>query len=169
MKWTRIICESSEKFAVGLTKDEVLDILDSVDTSQNTRYNRNNFMKYLKYGTGKEVYCGLIDAEGNCTALSVVETGNPKSGYCFLLEVQSFDKGAGSRLIQNLIGKYRRLWLMADPSADENLVGYYRRPEFGFSEYVVDKSGYGGALHVFYTSACDSELIEATSDENWSK
>lgn len=33
MKWTRIICESSEKFSVGLTKDEVLDILDSVDTS----------------------------------------------------------------------------------------------------------------------------------------
>lgn len=167
MGWKRLYRESLGGHLCEFTKDEVQEILDSNPEPENPRYDRSNIDKYLDFMSSERVFCGLLDEHGHCGALAVLEEGNPKFGYCFLLEIQCFDKGCGAKLIHQLVDKYKKVWLIADPSADDALVDYYKRPEFGFNEFVLPKSVYDAPLHVFYTKDCDSELIEITSTENW--
>ena len=61
------------------------------------------------------------------------------------------------------------MWLLADVSAEESLVEFYRNPEFGFEEVTVEDSIWDCPLHVFYTQDCDSDKIEPHILETYSK
>ena len=156
MKRKRLYRESQGEHLCEFSKDEVIELLDSNQNPENPRYMRSNIEKYLNSTPHDRLYCGLLDDRGHCGALAVLSKDNPRSGYCFLLEVQCFDRGCGAKLIHGLVGKYKRLWLMADPSAKDTLVEYHRRPEFSFNEFVVEQSIYDAPLHIFYTGDCDS-------------
>ena len=167
MAWKRIYRESLGERLCEFTRDEVSELLDAIGSSENPRYDRSNIDKYLDFTSPDRVYCGLVNEHGNCSAIAVLSNGNPESGYCFLLEIQGLRRGSGAKMLHELADKYHKLWLIADPSAEDTLVDYYRREEFDFKEHVVEDSCYGVPLHVFYTRDCDSKLIDGTSDENW--
>lgn len=167
MEW-KLIKESAGvgEYLSGLSQEEVKDILASVDKSKNARYNELNFTKYLDSNYGE--FVGLFD-NGKCLALGVVERDNPFPGYCFLLEVQSFEKGCGKQLILDVISENPRTWLLADPSAEESLVSFYKKPEFGFEETTVENSIWDCPLHVFYTHDCDPDKMEEYIISQYSK
>lgn len=78
-------------------------------------------------------------------------------------EFDSFIKGGGKKLLLEIITRYKKVVLMANPTASGDLVDYYRQPVFKFKEYSIDSSVYDGKpLHFFYTAACDERKLIKT-------
>jgi len=148
------------RYVEKISKLEMREILDTVDSSKNPRYDKEQFMKYLDFGGGDQEYVGMFSGS-KCLSLAVLNHDYPERGYCFINEIQRFEKGFGERLILDIVANNGKVWLGADPKAESTLLDFYRRPQFNFSEFVVEKSAYGVPLHVFYTKDCEKEMLES--------
>ena len=81
-------------------------------------------------------------------------------------QLNSFIKGHGRSLLLDLIREKRKIALGANPEADTRLLDFYRDPAFGFLEYVVQTSVYGGRpLHLFFSKNIDHGIEKVF--ESW--
>ena len=131
---------------------DVKKILDSC--GKGSRYNRSQLTKYLDAGDSV-IFVGLFD-NGKCAAMGVV--GKTETSAYYIYEVESFEKGAGKRLIQDIIARFGQVFLLADVNADENLLKYYRQSDFNFREHVVPYSDWGCPAHFFLTQDCGEDV-----------
>ena len=66
-----------------------------------------------------------------------------------LAEIQSFVKGYGKALIENILSRTSNIWWCAEPASGQSLVDYYR--QFGLREHVIGMSKWTNTPeHAFY-------------------
>ena len=111
-------------------------------------------------------WCVLATKDANVAIAAIIED-YPFNGYCYINEIQSLEKGYGKILIDEIVKKYKKVWLTADVSADEKLVDYYR--QFDFEEIVIKKSVWDKEAHFFCTKDCDCDKLEVYIVENYTK
>lgn len=88
----------------------------------------------------------------------------------YINEIQSFNKGAGKKLITEIVKRHGSVWLMANPTQPESLVEYYRSLDIGFKEYVIKHSIWDGKpAHFFYTTSIDDNKLTEFIDQHYSK
>ena len=151
------------KFLTNLPEDTIRDILHNTKIS-NSRFNKEQFEKLFG---GKGVnWCVLATKEANVAIAAILED-YPFNGYCYINEIQSLEKGYGKVLIDEIVKKFKKVWLTADVSADEKLVDYYR--QFDFEEIVIKKSVWDKEAHFFCTKDCDCDKLEVYIVENYTK
>lgn len=151
------------KFLTNLPNDTVRDILHNTKVS-NSRFNKEQFEKLFG---GRDVnWCVLATKDANVAIAAILED-YPFNGYCYINEIQSLEKGYGKILIDEIVKKYKKVWLTADVSADEKLVDYYR--QFDFEEIVIKKSVWDKEAHFFCTKDCDCDKLEVYIVENYTK
>lgn len=162
--FVKTLSESSNEivFVYDMTEDNVKMILDTVEI-KNSRYDRRQFEKYI--GQPNLKYCGIFE-NGKCRAMAVLVENQPTS-HIYIAEYQAFVSGGfAAKLLIDIIRKYRKIWLMADPTADVKLLEYYRQTRFRFSEYVIPNSIWGPA-HFFYTGKCDEKQLRSYLDSQY--
>ena len=163
----RTLSESSNAltFVYDIDIDHVTEILNTSEIT-NKRYNRQQFEKYLENSIDL-IFCGIFE-QAKCRAMVVLSLDMPK-GTAYIAEYQAFVQGGyAAQLLMDTIRKYKSVWLMADPTASDSLLDYYRSKRFGFSEYVLPNSIWGPA-HFFYTKDCDEDSLRRHIDEQYTE
>lgn len=130
----------------------------------NDRFNKKQFEKL--FGMKGINWCVLATKEANVAMAAILED-YPFNGYYYINEIQSLKKGYGKVLIDEIVKKYKKVWLTADVSADEKLVDYYR--QFDFEEIVIKKSIWNKEAHFFCTKDCDLKKIEKFIQKTYSR
>ena len=151
------------KLLTNLPKDTLENILYNTKIS-NERFNKEQFEKL--FGDKDINWCVLATKETN-EAIAAIKEDYPFNGYFYINEIQSLEKGYGKILIEELIKKYKKIWLTADVSADEKLVKYYR--SFNFEELTIENSIWDKPAHFFYTKNCDKKKLEEYIVEHYTK
>jgi hypothetical protein len=88
-----------------LNDDEFFTLLDSTKI-ENSRYNRDQFEKLKGYNDG--FYC-LIDDDNNLLAASCMKKSILGLNDLYINEIQSFQKGAGAKLLKEIFTKYQNV------------------------------------------------------------
>lgn len=146
-----------------LNDDEFFTLLDSTKI-ENSRYNRDQFEKLKGYNDG--FYC-LVDDDNNLLAASCMKKSILGLDDLYINEIQSFQKGAGAKLLKEIFTKYQNVWLMAEPGS-ARLKNYYS--QFWLSEYMLskDKSPYNVDTY-FFTNMEDIEKFKTAISKEYSK
>ena len=109
----------------------------------------------------------VLATKDSTVAIAAIVDDEPFSGYHYIGEIQSFEKGYGKVLIDEIAKKYKKVWLMSNPMAKASLVDYYR--QFDFEEIVIKKSVWDKEAHFFCTKDCDCDKLEVYIVENYHK
>lgn len=149
--------------------DRVPEILDNT-AIENPRFDRVQITKYLNGSDNRDLeVVGLFDKfPKECLAIAVLAFDSANADDCYICEIQSFKKGYGKELILKLMKYQKKLWLMANVTAVEKLLDFYRDPAFKFEEYAVANSIYDCPAHFFYTKDCDEDKLRQYIDEFYS-
>ena len=152
------VVESDDKtvFNANITQEEVTDILEN-SPIDNQRFEKDQFTKY--FGQDKISWCGLFSQDGNCVSLAAIQHHHPFSGYLYISEIQTLKKGYGLQLLKKIVEQFRKVWLMANTSAGDSLIDYYRDTGL-FEEIAIEDSIYGCPAYFFCTSQCDYVKLE---------
>ena len=128
----------------------------------NARFDKAQFEKH--YDNNHKFYC-LIE---NNILLAAASIQQNKLGLndLYINEIQSFQKGYGQKLIQELLN-YNNIWLMAEPG-NKKLITYYR--QFNLNEFVLAKneSIYDTDTYYFYKDL-DPQKFEVAIRQNYGK
>ena len=152
------VVESDEQitFNANITKEEVTDILEN-SPIDNPRFEKDQFTQY--FGQDEISWCGLFSNDGNCLSLAAIQHNHPFSGYLYISEIQTLKKGFGLPLLKEIVDRYKKVWLMANTSAGDTLIDYYRDTGL-FEEIAIEDSVYGCPVYFFCTSQCDYVKLE---------
>ena len=130
-----------------ISEKEAQELINKVYNTNNSRYDSNQFTKLI----GSNKIWEMIDNK----ALAVLDYNRLGLQDYYLNEIQSFEKGYGKKLLQELIKKYDILWFIADPSSDSNLVKYYE--QFGLNEFVIEHTIWNKPVTAFYQGPSEIE------------
>ena len=147
----------------NIPSEKVESILDSTKTD-NKRYDRAQITKYLKSGDDIEFVALFNEFPKECLAMAVLQFDKANAEDCYVCEIQSFAKGFGKKLLLDIMKYQKNLWLMANVTAGQKLLDFYRDKDFNFNEYCIQDSVYGCPATFFYTKSCNKEKIEKCID-----
>lgn len=152
------IIESIEQEELIFSSDvdeKIIRTALDVGKINNPRYSRTNFTKY--FGQDNIKWCTLsINTE--IVAIAAVEENNPFDGYVYINDIQTLIKGYGRTLLDEIFNNYKKVWLMADVTAGEDLLNYYR--SLKLHEMVVPDSIYDCPAFFYCTKQCDIYKLE---------
>ena len=156
-------------FVYGITPDQCVAILDTIENA-NPHYDRMQFMKYLDKTSSVKYECvGCFDKHTKiCLAIAILDYNVANANDCYICEIQSFQKGFGKWLIQQILKNKTNVWLMANPGIDE-LLTFYRDLAFNLKEHVVENSIYDTPTHFFYQATQLEEKILQYIDQTYTK
>ena len=143
-----------------ISKDEVIEIIKNIPNfNKNSNVNVEQFTKLIN---DKVEWVGVFNKE-HCTALAALRENTLKLHDIAINELQSFEKGAGQKLLQAIIDEFNCVWLLSRPGNDK-LLDYYR--QFNLKEYVLpaEKSIYNVNTHFFYKAFDDVKMTQAIRD-----
>lgn len=143
--------------------DNIKNIIKTVKTD-NKRFSKTQFSKYFKVNSIN--WCILCNRDENL-AIAAVLDNDPFNGHYFIAEIQRLKRGYGKTLIEEIVKRYRKVWLMSDPSASDELLGYYRGLDM--KEIVATNPSKKSTTHFFCTKQCDFEKLEQHCKDMWGK
>ena len=149
----KCLSESFETY----TYEEMMDISVDQIPIKNKRVCRDNIRKMFENDNLKFVV--NRNEHGNITAVAGLNT-NPSDGTINIDEIFSFEKGAGAELLRHILSdeSVPMIWFVADwGGSPETLYKYYRRPEFGLTEFVWKNERTHMDIHFFYKNNSLSE------------
>lgn len=147
--------ENKEDF-IEVSTAEMKQIINSgaIENKNSRNAGLNNLTKLLYDDSIKWYLYKNGDKIVACAACR--ENKNPDSLY--INQICSFEKGFGAKLLTNILNlnNYAIIYLNSDWSQGDSLNSYYRKPEFGLTEYIKDDS----KIHYFYKNKTleDKEL-----------
>jgi hypothetical protein len=140
----------------NVSSDEIENILDTAKI-ENKRFERIQFSKYLEFGGDNYNWCVLKNND-EPLAVALLNDNTPFKDYYLIAEIQTLKKGYGKILLQEIIKQYKKVWLMANTTAGEDLLNYYR--SLKLNEIVVPESVYECPAYFFCSNDCDIEKLE---------
>lgn len=130
-----------------VSEEQVDKILKQVESyNENQRYNEKQFTKYKWDISKNKVWFGAFQND-KCLALCLVKT-NEFEGVNFLVEMQTFKKGIGKKLLQFLMKKFKEFYWMSDPDSGDKLVKFYE--QFGLKHHTIENHEFFGKVTYFY-------------------
>ena len=164
---------SKTSFIFNIPHDKISEICDQ-DLNDNARFQKNQFMKLV--GDNDVEFVGLFTRDDKkCLSLAALRYGLASAGQmpddCYINEIQSFKKGYGKALLKRILETQEKVWLCANPEQPKTLVDFYKQPDLGLNEYVVEKSCWndGAPAHFFYTDDCNEVALTEFIDANYSQ
>ena len=164
---------SKTSFIFNIPHDRISEICDQ-DLNDNARFQKNQFMKLV--GDNDVEFVGLFTRDDKkCLSLAALRYGLASAGQmpddCYINEIQSFKKGYGKALLKRILETQEKVWLCANPEQPKTLVDFYKQPDLGLNEYVVEKSCWndGAPAHFFYTNDCNEVALTEFIDANYSQ
>ena len=168
-----IMEEISKDYTVKILNCQEIKYYIDNDLIDNQNPKIKDFKQIEKHlYTGSLVFWySLFDNENNLRACAGCI--NKENNILYIAEFDSFKSSYGSILLHHILNlNYSCIYLLSNPEDNEGLLGYYRRPEFGLSEYSYNTSSEYKDIHYFYLnkslSTKDLEKVK-DKDMNWNK
>lgn len=129
----------------SLTKIGFSELNRIKNINSNREYNVNQFAKHRD---NKDAELLAYEEDGDIKALAAICKNHIGLNELFILTIQSFEKGYGAVLLDELKNKYKNVILLCDPNSNDDLKTYYKNQKF--TEVELPETVWNKPASLFY-------------------